>query len=91
MLKSNLFEHFDYEVICNEVWQHLYSWYSADWCLPRTLVADKVNGNKIILIKVNNGGHTWPGGRQYDGKKDIGKTSRDFSATDEIWKFFKGL
>lgn len=55
------------------------------------IYTDCANGNKIVFIKVNNGGHTWPGGRQYDGKKDIGKTSRDFSATDEIWKFFKGL
>jgi polyhydroxybutyrate depolymerase len=45
----------------------------------------------IVLIKVNNGGHTWPGGRQYEGQKDIGKTSRDFDAAVEIWKFFKGL
>ena len=49
------------------------------------------NGNKIVLIKVNNGGHTWPGGRQYEGKRNIGRTSRDFVATDEIWIFFKSL
>ena len=48
-------------------------------------------GSKIVLIKVNNGGHTWPGGRQYEGQRNIGKTSRDFEATSEIWKFFKGL
>lgn len=48
-------------------------------------------GNKIVLIRVNNGGHTWPGGRQYEGQRNIGKTSRDFDATDEIWKFFKSL
>lgn len=48
-------------------------------------------GNKIVLIKVNNGGHTWPGGRQYEGQRNIGKTSKDFNATAEIWKFFKGL
>lgn len=49
------------------------------------------NGNKIVLIKVNNGGHTWPGGRQYEGQRNIGRTSRDFIATDEIWIFFKSL
>jgi polyhydroxybutyrate depolymerase len=48
-------------------------------------------GNKIVLITVTNGGHTWPGGRQYEGQKAIGKTSRDFDAANEIWKFFKGL
>jgi len=49
------------------------------------------NNRKIVLVKVNNGGHTWPGGRQYEGQKNIGKTSRDFDASVEIWKFFKGL
>jgi polyhydroxybutyrate depolymerase len=49
------------------------------------------DNRSIVLIKVNNGGHTWPGGRQYEGQKNIGKTSRDFDAAVEIWKFFKGL
>lgn len=55
------------------------------------IYSDCANGNKVVLIKVNNGGHTWPGGRQYEGQRNIGKTSKDFEATDEIWKFFKGL
>ena len=55
------------------------------------IYTDCPNGNTITLIKVTNGGHTWPGGRQYEGKRNIGKTSRDFEATNEIWKFFKGL
>ncbi|MCK5700201.1 MAG: hypothetical protein KAI29_03585 [Cyclobacteriaceae bacterium] len=49
------------------------------------------NKTKVGLITVTNGGHTWPGGRQYLGEKVIGKTSRDFDASHEIWKFFKGL
>ena len=48
-------------------------------------------GNKIVLVRVNGGGHTWPGGRQYEGQRNIGKTSKDFDAAGEIWKFFKGL
>lgn len=48
-------------------------------------------GARVVLITVNGGGHTWPGGRQYRGEKSIGKTSKDFDASKEIWKFFKGL
>lgn len=46
---------------------------------------------KVELIAVTNGGHTWPGGRQYMAEKVVGKTSKDFDASEEIWKFFKGL
>lgn len=49
------------------------------------------NDSKVELITVNNGGHSWPGGRQYLGERFIGKTSKDFDASKEIWKFFKGL
>lgn len=49
------------------------------------------NDTKVALITVTNGGHTWPGGRQYANEKTIGKTSKDFNAAKEIWKFFKGL
>ena len=49
------------------------------------------NGNKAVLITITNGGHTWPGGRQYLSEKEIGKTSRDFDASEEIWRFFKNL
>jgi len=44
---------------------------------------------QVVLIKVIGGGHTWPGGPQYDPKLIIGNVCRDFNATDEIWKFFK--
>jgi polyhydroxybutyrate depolymerase len=48
-----------------------------------------VDGGVVELLKVDGGGHTWPGGFQYDFEGTIGKTSKDFSATDEIWNFFK--
>jgi len=47
------------------------------------------DGTEVILYKVNGGGHTWPGGLQYMSENFIGKTSRDFSATETIWQFFK--
>ena len=39
-LKKTLVEHFDYEVVCQKVWLHLYSWYSADVTICRKLVKD---------------------------------------------------
>ena len=47
------------------------------------------HGTEVVLYKVIGGGHTWPSGLQYMSEKLIGKTSRDFSATETIWQFFK--
>ena len=47
--------------------------------------------SQIVLIKVSNGGHAWPGGRQYMSEKSAGKVSGDFDASEEIWNFFEGL
>lgn len=44
---------------------------------------------QIVLVTVIGGGHTWPGGFQYLPQIIIGKTSRDFDATEMIWEFFK--
>ena len=45
---------------------------------------------KVELIKVKNGGHTWPGAKEQRLiKKLVGKTTQDFSACDKLWAFFK--
>jgi polyhydroxybutyrate depolymerase len=46
-------------------------------------------GAEVILYSVEGGGHTWPGGRQYLPKSIIGRTSRQFNASEVIWQFFK--
>lgn len=38
----------------------------------------------VVLYKVKNGGHTWPGASLI-----LGVTNKDFSASEEIWNFFK--
>ena len=43
---------------------------------------------EVVLISIEGGGHTWPGGRQYLGERWIGKTSREIVACDVIWEFF---
>ncbi|MCE1245146.1 MAG: phospholipase [Firmicutes bacterium] len=50
------------------------------------------NGNdktEVVLYRVNGGGHTWPGGRQYMPVKLIGRVCNDFDACEAIWSFFK--
>ncbi len=45
------------------------------------------DGSEVVLIEITNGGHTWPG-----AAIDIpsyGNTNRDFSASGEIWNFFR--
>lgn len=46
------------------------------------------SGGEVRLYTVSNGGHTWPGGKQYLSESLIGKTSQDFKANTEIWNFF---
>lgn len=46
-------------------------------------------GTQVGLITVTGGGHTWPGGKQYLGERLVGKVSKDFSASQMIWDFFK--
>ncbi|TNV82814.1 hypothetical protein FGO68_gene5812 [Halteria grandinella] len=36
-LKYDLIEHFDYEVVSQELWTHLQSWYGADYVIPRKM------------------------------------------------------
>lgn len=42
----------------------------------------------VVLYRISEGGHTWPGGRQYAPARFVGKLSRDFSANDAIQAFF---
>ncbi len=42
----------------------------------------------VERIRVEGGGHTWPGGNAYLDEATIGRVSRDFRASDEIVRFF---
>jgi polyhydroxybutyrate depolymerase len=46
-------------------------------------------GGETRFYDVVNGGHTWPGGKQYLPELIIGKTSADMSASAEMVAFFK--
>ena len=47
------------------------------------------NNLKVVGYTINNGGHTWPDGRQYLPAFIIGKTTRNLNACQVIWDFFK--
>lgn len=41
------------------------------------------------LVRVDGGGHTWPGGWQYLPESIIGPVTTDFSANEMMWAFFE--
>jgi polyhydroxybutyrate depolymerase len=43
---------------------------------------------EVIFYMVKNGGHTWPGGKQYAPTAWVGITSKTFNASQVIWQFF---
>jgi polyhydroxybutyrate depolymerase len=43
---------------------------------------------EVVLYQIDNGGHTWPGGKQYLPKAVIGPTTRAFDASQVIATFF---
>jgi polyhydroxybutyrate depolymerase len=47
------------------------------------------DGSEVVLVRLDGGGHTWPGGGQYLPEGLIGRVCRDFSATTVIWEFFR--
>lgn len=46
---------------------------------------------KVVVIKIEGGGHTWPGTTRNLPKRLVGNTCRDMNGCDEIWNFFKSL
>jgi polyhydroxybutyrate depolymerase len=45
-------------------------------------------GTEVVFYQIDNGGHTWPGGRQYLPKVVIGATTRAFDGSQAIAQFF---
>jgi len=57
--------------------------------VTRKEYTDGIDGTEVVLFSVKGGGHTWPGGFQYLPVWIVGKTCRDFNASQVIWYFFK--
>lgn len=45
------------------------------------------DGAEVVLIEIDGGGHTWPG--QDPRVKFLGKSTKDISANDLMWEFFR--
>jgi polyhydroxybutyrate depolymerase len=54
---------------------------TAEWYV----YGNGINGHTVEHFKITDGGHTWPG--QYVFTL-LGNTCMDFSASNEIWRFF---
>lgn len=46
-------------------------------------------GSEVTLMRVEEGGHTWPGGTQYLPAFVVGKVCRDIDGSTVLWEFFK--
>ena len=44
------------------------------------------NNSEVVLFKITNGGHTWPGAIAVPS---LGNTNEDMNASGEIWNFFR--
>ncbi|QDU61106.1 Oxidized polyvinyl alcohol hydrolase precursor [Planctomycetes bacterium Pan216] len=56
--------------------------------VTRFIYVPKKGDGDVILYRIEGGGHSWPGGTR--DAKILGKTSREISANDLMWAFFKG-
>lgn len=54
----------------------------------RLLWSGGEEGCEVALLRVEGGGHTWPGGDQYLPERLVGRVCRDFDASEEILAFF---
>ncbi|ORA79598.1 esterase [Mycobacterium malmoense] len=43
---------------------------------------------EVVCYQIDNGGHTWPGGKQYLPRAIVGRTSRALNASEVIAQFF---
>jgi polyhydroxybutyrate depolymerase len=62
---------------------------SADGSRVIEVLYARCAGARVRLLRIEGGGHTWPGGAQYLPMAWIGPTNRDIDASETIWRFFK--
>jgi polyhydroxybutyrate depolymerase len=61
----------------------------SDGTRVRQEVYSGQGGAEVVLYVIENGGHTWPGGKPYLPERIIGKTSQQIDASQVIWDFFR--
>ena len=55
--------------------------------VTRTSYSGGKDGSEVILVVIEEGGHTWPGQKPPVGF--IGKSAKNISANDLMWEFFQ--
>jgi len=55
--------------------------------VTRKTYADGKDGSEVVLIVIEEGGHTWPGQQPAVGL--LGKSAKNISASDLMWEFFQ--
>jgi polyhydroxybutyrate depolymerase len=44
---------------------------------------------EVVLVRIDGGGHTWPGGAPYLPEFVVGRVSRELDAAQVLWDFFR--
>lgn len=61
----------------------------GDGCLATVETWSGCDGGvSVELLRLDGGGHAWPGGPRYLPERFIGKVCSDVDATQTIWRFF---
>jgi polyhydroxybutyrate depolymerase len=60
---------------------------SDDMKVTRTTYGNGKHGSEVVLVVIEEGGHTWPGQQPPVGF--IGKSAKNISANDLMWEFFQ--
>ena len=47
------------------------------------------DGTEVVVYRVEDGGHTWPGGSQYLPKMLVGKVTHQIDGSQVIWDFLR--
>ena len=62
----------------------------GDGCtMTRLAYPDCGHGTSVVLLRLDGGGHTWPGGSQYLPERLVGKVCRQLDGTALIWDFLQ--
>ncbi len=56
--------------------------------VSRRAYSNCANGADVVLLTVQGGGHTWPGGEEMP-EWFVGPTNRTIDASRELWEFFR--
>ncbi len=56
--------------------------------VKRTQYAGCQASSEVVFYRIENGGHTWPGGKPWLPENIVGKTSGNVDASAEMWAFF---